>query len=144
MESKDRPMGKTRVSLFYLVSYLTFGGVALLIAPQKTMELFFATGSYADLMLRVIGTFMLAIAVIIAQIIRTHASQLYSATLIVRCLILTLFVAFYCTYRDPFLLVLAAVVGLGLAVTSTAFFVERRKAARRVGQERVHEGNDNL
>ena len=127
-------MGKTRVSLFYLVSYLTFGGVALLIAPQKTMELFFATGSYADLMLRVIGTFMLAIAVIIAQIIRTH----------VRCLILTLFVAFYCTYRDPFLLVLAAVVGLGLAVTSTAFFAERRKAARRVGQERVHEGNDNL
>ena len=125
---EPREMNKTRASLFYLVSYLTFGGVGLLIAPQKTMELFFVTGHYADLMLRVIGTFMLAIAVIIAQIIRTRATELYSATLIVRCLILTLFVIFYFTYHDPFLVVLAAVVGLGLAVTSTAFFVERRKA----------------
>ncbi len=134
MEAKQQAMGKTRASLFYLVGYLTVGGVALLIAPQKAMDLFLATGSYADLMLRIMGTFMLALAVIVTQIIRTRASQLYSTTLIVRCLILTMFVAFYLTYRDPFLLVLAAIVGLGLALTSTAFIVERRKAAHKVAQ----------
>ena len=134
MESKQQGMGKTRASLFYLVEYLTVGGVALLIAPQKAMDLFLATGSYADLMLRIMGTFMLALAVIVTQIIRTRASQLYSTTLVVRCLILTMFVAFYLTYRNPFLLVLAAVVGFGLALTFTAFVVERRKAAHEVGQ----------
>ena len=134
MESEPRAMGKTRASLFCLVGYLTVGGIALLIAPQKAMDLLLATGSYADLMLRIMGTFMLALAVIVTQIIRTRASQLYSTTLIVRCLILTMFVAFYLTYRDPFLLVLTAIVGLGLAFTSTAFIVDRRKAAHKVAQ----------
>ncbi len=134
MESEPRAMGKTRASLFYLVGYLTVGGIALLIAPQKAMDLLLATGSYADLMLRIMGTFMLALAVIVTQIIRTRASQLYSTTLIVRCLILTMFVAFYLTYRDPFLLVLTAIVGLGLAFTSTAFIVDRRKTAHKVAQ----------
>ena len=134
MESEPRAMGKTRASLFYLVGYLTVGGIALLIAPQKAMDLLLATGSYADLMLRIMGTFMLALAVIVTQIIRTRASQLYSTTLIVRCLILTMFVAFYLTYRDPFLLVLTAIVRLGLAFTSTAFIVDRRKAAHKVAQ----------
>ena len=89
MESQPQAIGKTRASLFYLVGYLTVGGVGLLIAPQQVMDLFLATGDYADLMLRIMATFMLAIAVIIVQIIRTRSAQLYSATLVVRCLILT-------------------------------------------------------
>ena len=133
MESQPRAMDKTRASLFYLVGYLTAGGAGLLIAPQQTMDLFLATGDYTDLMLRIMATFMLAIAVIIVQIIRTRSTQLYSVTLIVRCLILTMFVTFYLTYGDPFLLVLTGVVGLGFVLTATAFFTERSKAAQALG-----------
>ena len=62
-------MPRTRLSLFYLVGYLSAGGVALVVAPQTAMKLLLAQGNYPDLMLRMLGTFMLALGFIVLQII---------------------------------------------------------------------------
>lgn len=119
-------MNKTRMSLFYLAGYTWFGGAGFLFFPQLSLKMFFATGEYENLMVRMVGMFMIAIAIIITQLIRHHADVLYPTTLMVRATILTCMTVFYFTYGDPLLLVLLAIVGLGFVLTGTAYILDKR------------------
>jgi hypothetical protein len=58
--------------------------------------------------------------------IRARASELYPATLFMRVYFIVCIVAFYTMTRDPFFLVLAAIVGLGLALTLASYLVDRK------------------
>lgn len=120
-------MKETRLSPFYLASYLFIGGIGFLAFPKTILSLFLSNGDYSDLMLRMIGSFMLGIGIIVVQIIRHRATDMYSTTLILRGMFLTLFTSFYFAYRDPMLLVLLIVVGIGWVLTFISHISDSRR-----------------
>jgi hypothetical protein len=75
------------------------------------------------------GVFLLSLFIVVLQIIRRHVAELYLTTLVVRAWLLSAFTVFYIIYRDPMLLVLLAIVGLGVLMTVTSYIVDRKKAS---------------
>jgi uncharacterized protein YjeT (DUF2065 family) len=122
-------MKKTRLSLFYLAGYLLIGGIGFLFSPKATLIIFLSNGNYSDFMLRIMGVFLLSLFIVVLQIIRRHVAELYLTTLVVRAWLLSAFTVFYIIYRDPMLLVLLAIVGLGVLMTVTSYIVDRKKAS---------------
>ena len=123
-------MHRTRLSLYYLASYLTFGGLGFLAAPQEMLSLFFCNGSYSDVMVRFVGALLLALGIVVIQVIRYHLSQLYFTTLLVRSIILSTMLALYFSSRDPLMITLSVIVGLGLALTLSGYIVDRARSGR--------------
>ena len=76
-------MRKTRLSLFYLLSYLTMTGLALLFVPQMTLKLLFANHEYSDAFVQVTGVLLLGLAIVVITIIQYGNRAFYRATLIV-------------------------------------------------------------
>ena len=124
-------MSKTRLSLFYPAGYLSIGGISFLFAPQTTLSLLLSNGTYSDLMLRVMGAFLLALAIVEVQIIRLQATQLYFTSLLLRAWVLTAFTFFYVVHRDPMLLILVAIIGVGIVATFLACVADRKSASDR-------------
>jgi uncharacterized protein YjeT (DUF2065 family) len=123
-------MNRTRLSLFYVASYLWGGGIGLFLLPQFSATLFQSNAHYPDVMLRGIGMFMIALGVIVVQLIRHRVEVLYPTTIIVRLFICISLFAFYFIGRDPFFLVLLAIVGLGVLLTGFSYFKDRENIAR--------------
>ena len=94
-------MRRTRLSLFYLIGYLVFSGLALLLAPQLTLKLLFSNGSYGDVMPRLVGMFVLTLGVLAAQIVRHRIEMLYTTLLAVRGGILVVLLGLYLYSGDP-------------------------------------------
>jgi hypothetical protein len=69
---------------------------------------------------------MIALSIVVAQIIRHRVEVLYPTTLLVRTFFIVVIVALYLETKDPLFLVVLAVVGLGVALTTTAFLLDRR------------------
>ena len=120
----------TRLSFFYLVGYLTLGGLGLLFAPMLALQLLGATGSYPAVLVRFMGSLLLALGILVAQIVRHRVEALYPTTLVVRIVLVATMVALYAASRDTLFLVLTGIVGLGMALTSTGFVVDRRAAGQ--------------
>lgn len=116
----------TRLSFYYLVGYLTLGGLGLLFAPALALQLLGATGTYPPVLVRFIGSLLLALGILVAQIMRHRVEALYPSTLAVRVVLVATMVALYVASRDPLFLVLTAIVGFGMALTTTGFVVDRR------------------
>ncbi len=129
-------MPRTRLSLFYLASYLLGGGLAFALAPRLSLQIFLSTGEYELVMVRFVGVLLLALGILIAQMIRVGADRLYQTTLLVRAIILVALAAFYASTRDPMMLVLFAIVALGWILTLSAYVIDRRD----VGGARASDG----
>jgi hypothetical protein len=125
-------MRKTRVSLFYLAGYLSFGGLGLLFFPGPSLRLFLSTGDYSVPMVRLVGVLLLSLAIIVVQVIRHRAEALYPTTLLVRFVILAVLVWLYFSTVDPLFLVLTGIVGLGVLLTGFSYLRERRRGSPRV------------
>ena len=119
----------TRLSFFYLIGYLALGGAGLLFAPGLALRLLGATGSYAPELVRFVGAFLVSLAIVVAQIVRHRVEVLYPTTLLIRVVLLGTIVALYVEARDPLFLVLAAIVGFGMLLTTTGFLLDRRGSA---------------
>ena len=119
----------TRVSFFYLLGYLTFGGLGLLAAPSVVMPMMLSNNHYGEVMPRLAGSLMLALAIIVLQIIRLRAEILYPTTLIVRGYLSVCLVGFYLAFRDPLFLVILGIVALGMSFTVAGFVTDRKRAA---------------
>jgi uncharacterized protein YjeT (DUF2065 family) len=119
-------MHKTRLSLFYLAGYLLIGGTGFLVVPQTMLNLFLSNGDYSDVMVRFVGLLLLALGILVVQIIRVRALPIYPATLIVRTVILVGLLIFFVVYRDPMMMVLFGIVGIGFALTLTCLMLDRR------------------
>jgi hypothetical protein len=117
---------KTRMSLYYLATYLVVTGAGLLFAPQPSLKLLFSTGHYENAFVQFTGAFMIALSMVVSQIIRHRVEVLYPTTLFVRAFFIVVIVALYLQTDDPLFLVVLAVVGLGVALTSTALFLDRQ------------------
>jgi hypothetical protein len=117
---------KTRLSLYYLATYLFFTGLGLLFAPQFSLKLLFSTGHYENAFVEFTGAFMIALSMLVTQIIRHSLEVLYPTTLVVRVFFIAVIVALYLQTQDPLFLVVLAVVSLGVLLTASAFVMERK------------------
>jgi hypothetical protein len=50
-----------RLTFIYLATYLLVGGFGLLVMPELTLRLLLSSGSYGDVMPRLVGLFMIAL-----------------------------------------------------------------------------------
>ncbi len=121
-------MARARGSLFYLAGYLWVGGVGFLSFPQTMLKIFLSNGQYSDVMVRLVGVLLVALGIVVVQIIRHRVTQLYPTTLVARAAILVGLIALFAAYRDPLMLVLVGIVGLGFVLTFTALAIDRRRA----------------
>jgi uncharacterized protein YjeT (DUF2065 family) len=90
-----RWMSRTRLSLFYLGSYLFIIGIGLLLAPRETLKILQSNGDYGDVFPRVAGMLMSGLGVSIFGMIRARSSELYPATLFVRVYFIACIGTFY-------------------------------------------------
>lgn len=117
---------KTRLSLYYLVTYLFVTGVGLLFVPQLSLKLLLSTGHYENTFVQFAGALMIGLSMVVAQIIRHHVDVLYPTTLFVRTFFIVVIVALYLQTNDPLFLVVLAIVGFGVALTATSFLLDQR------------------
>jgi len=122
-------MNKTRLSLYYLATYLTFGGIGFMFLPQTMLSLLFSNGDYSDVIVRFNGVIMLSLGVLVIQIIRYQVSALYATTLIVRSIILITIVVLYLISRDPLFIALFFMVGLGFVLTLTSYILDHKASS---------------
>ena len=121
-------MRTTRLSLYYLATYLTIGGLGFLAAPQTILTLFFSNGQYRDVIVRLAGVLLLALGILVFQIIRHRVSALYPTTLIVRAIILLALIFLYFSSRDPLMITLLVIVGLGFLLTLGSYIADRARS----------------
>jgi uncharacterized protein YjeT (DUF2065 family) len=122
-------MQRTRLSLFYLAGYLLIGGIGFLVFPQLSLKLLLSNGSYPDLMVRLVGMFMMGLGLVVVQFIRLRADDQYPGTLVLRTIFLPILGWMYWTYKDPMLLVLIGIVAFGYVLTMTCFLWDRATAS---------------
>ena|SRR5258708_37857006 len=125
-------MKRTCLSLFYLIGYLVPSGLAFLFAPQLTLKLLFSNGNYGDVMPRLVGVFVLTLGLLAFQIVRLRVEALYTTLLGLRVGILVALVGLFAYSSDPLFIVLLGVVGLGVVLTATSYWLDRQ--ARAVAQ----------
>ena len=118
-------MGKTRLSLYYLASYLWVGGIGLLFAPTLAVKLLLSNTDYPAVMLQALGMFMIGVGIIVVQIIRLDINILYPTTLVVRVFFCTCLLFFYFSTQNPFFIVLFGIVVLGLVLTGSSYLSEK-------------------
>lgn len=122
-------MHRTRLSLFYLVGYLSVTGLALMGAPALTLRVLQTNRDYGEVMPRFAGVLMVALAALVSQIVRHRLEVLYPATVVIRGGILAFVIGLYMASADPLFLMVAGVVGLGVLMTAIAYWRERPPAA---------------
>jgi len=120
-------MRRTNLSLIYVATYLLGAGIFLLLAPRLALQLLLSTGDYGEILPQLTGLLLVGLGILVAQIIRYRVAALYPATLAVRLVFCVGFIALYTRSRDPLFLVLLAVVGLGVLVTSVCYILDRRE-----------------
>jgi len=119
-------MKRTHLSLYYLASYVTISGLALVLMPGLTLNLFLSNGNYGEVLPRLLGVVLLALAIFIWQIIRHNLEVLYPTTLVARGMILAVLIALYFYSHDPFFIVLLLVVGFGFVLTGVCYWLDRQ------------------
>ena len=122
-------MKRTHRSLYYLASYLTLGGVALIVSPRFFVKLLFSNQEYTDVSLRFLGILLVSLAMIVIQIIRLKVEALYTTTLVVRIFISIGLIGLYSYSNDPLFLSLLVIVGLGIVMTVVSYVRDRKKPA---------------
>jgi hypothetical protein len=127
LHAAPAPHALARLSLFYLAGYLLLTGVALLFAPGWSLRALMAEGTYGDPFVRFVGSFMIALGTLVAQIIRFRVEALYPTTLAVRVFFIAVISFLYASTRDVLFLVILGVVTLGALLTATGLLVDRRR-----------------
>ena len=116
----------TRISLFYLASYVVPAGLTLLLAPDLALRMLQSDTTYDAEPMRLAGIALTSLGVFVVQMIRLRLEALYSTTLAVRIFIVSGLAWLYATSGNPFFLVLVGIVGLGFVLTLTAYLVDTR------------------
>lgn len=123
-------MPKTRRTLFYLASYLLITGLALLFFPDLFLKLAFATREYPGAFVRFSGILMIGLATVVVNIIRFGNKDFYRATLIARVPMWIATLGLYFYTQETFFIVVLAVLGTGIVLTSSAYLSERNIATQ--------------
>jgi len=124
-------VNRTQLSLYYLAGYLLPAGALLLFVPEFATKLLLSNRAYDYAPFRLVGVLLIGLGIIIVQIIRHRIDVLYPTTVVVRILISATLIALYLETRDPFFLVVLAIVVIGIVLTATSFVLDRRSASIR-------------
>jgi len=120
---------RTNLSLYYLAGYLVPAGLLLLFVPEFATKLLLSNRTYDYAPFHLVGVLLLVIGILIIQIIRHRLDQLYTTTLVARALISATLLWLFLTTGDPFFAVVLAIVLIGVALTATSYYLDRRGAA---------------
>lgn len=115
-------MRRTRLSLYYLVSYLTVAGLALFLVPGFALPLLLSNGNYGDVFPRLAGMVLIGLAILVGQIVRLRIEALYPTTLTIRVFFLLGFSFLFAISGDPFFLVVFGIVAIGVVLTGYSYF----------------------
>jgi uncharacterized protein YjeT (DUF2065 family) len=124
-------MDRTRLSLFYLATYLPIAGILLLLVPDTATKLLLSNRTYDDVFTRLAGALLLAVGTLVIGIIRYRVEVLYPWTVVIRIGLCAVLLALYLRTSDPFFVVIFVVVLIGLVLTGGTYLVERRAKAPR-------------
>jgi len=122
-------MKLTRLSLYYLATYLPLAGLALLFVPDFATKLLLSNRTYDDAPFRLAGILLIGLGILVTQIIRHRLEVLYPTTVVVRLLISATLIGLFAETRDPFFLVVLTVVVIGIVLTGTTYLLDRREAS---------------
>jgi uncharacterized protein YjeT (DUF2065 family) len=123
-------MNRTRLSLYYLAGYLVPAGLLLLFVPEFATKLLLSNRTYDYAPFHLAGVLLLVIGILIVQIIRHRLDALYSTTLVARALISATLLWLFLTTGDPFFAVVLVIVLIGVAITGTSYWLDRRSGDR--------------
>jgi uncharacterized membrane protein YoaK (UPF0700 family) len=118
-------LARSQRSLFYPAGYLLGTGACLMFAPRVALKLCFSSGDYGDVMPRMAGVLVFALGILVVQIIRHRAEQLYLTLIGVRVFLCAGWVALYLRSHDVFFLCVFVVVAVGLVWTSVGYYIDR-------------------
>jgi hypothetical protein len=118
-------MRHSRISLFYLAGYLFPTALGLLLAPGLVFKMLFSTGNYGDVIPRLVGALLLALAILVVQIIRYRLEVLYSSIVGVRGMLVAVLIGLFFYTRDPFFVIVTGVVMFGMIWTITGLIRDR-------------------
>ena len=115
----------TRFSLFFVASYLLLSGIGLAAAPDIALRVLGSTVDYGAVMPRWVGMFSIALAAVIAQVLRHKVRVLYPMGFFMPGAMLFGFAALYLNSGDRLFLVVMAVVSIGVAMTGVSLWRDR-------------------
>lgn len=121
-------MRRTRLSLFYLATYLPLAGLALLLVPEFATKLLLSNQTYDYAFARLAGAVLLALGILIIQIVRYRVEVLYPTTLVIRIGLVIVLLSLFVDTGNPFFLVIFLVVAVGVVLTGAAYYLDRRDA----------------
>lgn len=121
-------MKKTRLSLYYLASYLMIGGLAFFIKPELTLDLLQSTHNYSPDVVKLVGLMFIALGLVVIELIRIKAYNMYPVTLRVRAVLMIGLFALYALSHDMMFLILLAVVLVGVILTLVAYKMDKKAA----------------
>lgn len=116
-------MDLRRLTLTYLVIYLAVAAVGFGFFPQQFMDLFQSNGDYGDVMPRLVGLMMGALAFLIFNIIRNEDWHYYVVSIYVRTVIVIFLVYLWAISDDPMFLLINVIVLIGLVPSYYVHFI---------------------
>jgi hypothetical protein len=114
-----------RKSLMYPAFYLSVAGLGLVLVPDLFLKLMCSNISYDPEFARFAGLFLVGLAVIVIQTIRHRIESLYATLIAVRVFFCLGYVVLFVMTRNPFFLVVLAIVGAGLLASSISYARDR-------------------
>ena len=85
-----------------------------------------SSADYGDVFPRLSGMLMGGLGIVVLRMIRENSHELYPATIVVGAYFVACVVALYAMTLDRLFLVLFAIVGFGVILTSGAYLLDRR------------------
>ena len=120
-------MNKTRWSLAYLAFYTTLIGLGGIFFSDKMLVFLGSNNHYGDVAPKMVGVLIVSIGIITAQAVRYNEHKLFPTLLWFRILVgVTMFILYF-TSHDPMFLVVFAIGGVGVLITSICFYLETSK-----------------
>lgn len=107
-------MFKKKITLIYLASYLSAGGLGFGFAPELTLKLFMSNGDYGVIMPRMVGMFMIVLGFMITLFIKNQDYKYYLPTIIARSFIVLFLCYLYFQTHDPLFAIVNVIVLIGL------------------------------
>jgi uncharacterized protein YjeT (DUF2065 family) len=120
-------MKYARLSLFYISTYLTLGGLGFLFVPEQFGRLLFSNTVYQDIPLRLAGMFSLIFGILVFQVARYAAEKFYNTSILIRLIALAILLWLYTLSNNPLFVSIMVIVGVGLAFTVASLAAGRNQ-----------------
>jgi uncharacterized protein YjeT (DUF2065 family) len=120
-------MKLTRLSLIYLATYLTTGGLGFFFFPTGFSRLLLSNVTYEETPIRLAGIFSTLLGIVVIQMVRHRVEVLYPTSVLARVLGLIALLSLYIVSRNPMFLSLFVIVIIGMTATIVGLMKDKQK-----------------